>query len=251
MKTVHAARVAVVTIACCVVSTAHAITFGEQDLANKYPNVAFLRGIQENTPPVLPIARFNCTGSLLHVDDDKIVILTAGHCADIWKEQIAIGGAEGGLDTVAVSFDQNNLADTVNFPLLTRYVRGGVPISLPEKDAPTAKLDYGLVIFSPLDQNPKGQTIKDRWGGVPGALTPVQVPPNEDYVPDLLELNRPQHETALLSFAAVGYGTGERFPIPGEKGPANPNDPNDATSRIRYVADRLSYNAYNPITDVL
>jgi secreted trypsin-like serine protease len=78
----------------------------------------------------------------------------------------------------------------------------------------------------------------------------VQVPPNENYVPGLL--NRVQHATALLSFTAVGYGTGERFPIPGQgTGPANPNDPNDATLRIRYIAARLSYNAYNPTTDVL
>src|SRR5262249_12436338 len=47
------------------------------------------------------------------------------------------------------------------------------------------------------------------------------------------------------------YGTGERFPIPGQGGPADPNDPNNTTLRIRYVADRLSYNAYNPINDVL
>jgi hypothetical protein len=121
---------------------------------------------------------------------------------------------------------------------------------LPEKDAPFEKLDYGLVVFSVTDRNPAGQTITDRWGGIPGALTPVQVPPNENYVPDLL--NRERHATALLSFTAVGYGTGERFPIPGqETGPADPNDPNDATLRIRNIADRLSYNAYNPTTDVL
>src|SRR5262249_14105311 len=224
---------------------AQAITFGEPDLNGKYPNVVFLRGILENTPPTLPLAKFNCSGSLLHIDADKIVFLTAAHCTDIWKDEIAAGR----LDTVAVSFDQNNLADPITYPGLTRYVRGGVPISLPEKDAPFQKLDYGLLVFSPTDRNPAGQTIKDRWGGIPGALTPVQVPPDEDYVPDLL--NRPKHETALLAFAAVGYGTGERFPIPGDKGPADPNDPNDATSRIRYIADRLTYNAYNPTTDVL
>jgi hypothetical protein len=50
----------------------------------------------------------------------------------------------------------------------------------------------------------------------------------------------------------VGYGTGERFPIPGQQtGPADPNDPNTTPSRIRHFADRLSYNAYNPINDVL
>jgi len=187
---------------------------------------------------------FNCSGSLLHIDAKKVVILTAAHCTDIWRDEIAAGR----LDTVGVSFDQNNL--TGSPPLLERYVRGGAPISLPEKDAPFEKLDYGLVIFSTTDVNPAGQTIQARWGGNPAALTPVQVSPDKDYVPDLINSVRPA--TALLSFTAVGYGTGERFPIPGqETGPANPNDSNTTTSRIRYIADRLSYNAYNPINDVL
>ena len=242
MKTSQLVRACVVIVACSIVSTAQAITFGEPDLNGKYPNVVFLRGILESDPP---FAQFNCSGSLLHIDAEKIVMLTAAHCTDIWQEEIAAGR----LDTVGVSFDQNNLDDQEHFPGLTRYVRGGVPISLPEKDAPFEKLDYGLVVFSPADRNPAGQTIHDRWGGISGALIPVQVPPDENYVPDLLD--RAKHATALLSFTAVGYGTGERFPIPGQKGPANPNDPNNATLRIRYFADRLSYNAYNQINDVL
>ena len=252
MKTIHRiavasnqlARIAVVAVTCSMVSTAQAITWGVEDFDNKYPNVAFVRGILENTPPALPIAMFNCSGSLLHIDADKVVILTAAHCTDIWQEEIAAGR----LDTVGVSFDENNL--TGSPPLLERYVRGGVPISLPEKDAPFEKLDYGLVIFSTADVNPVGQTIQARWGGNPAALTPVQVAPDKEYVPDLL--NNKKHATALLSFAAVGYGTGERFPIPSEEtGPADPNTPNSAPSRIRHIADRLSYNAYNPTTDVL
>jgi hypothetical protein len=245
MKASQLVRACVLIVACSIVSTAQAITYGEQDVNGEFPNVVFLRGILEGTPPTLPFARFNCSGSLLHIDLQKIVILTAAHCTDIWKDEIAAGR----LDTVAVSFDQNNLDDQQHFPLLTRYVRGGVPISLPEKDAPFENLDYGLVVFSTTDRNPAGQTILDRWGSTPGALTPVQVPPNVNYVPDLID--RVQHATALLSFTAVGYGTGERFPIPGQGGPANPNDPNDATSRIRYIAARLSYNAYNPTKDVL
>ena len=235
--------VAVVAMACSIVSTAQAITWGEQDLEGKYPNVALLRGIEETTPPV---ARFNCSGSLFYIDDDKVVILTAAHCTDIWQEEIAAGR----LDTVGVSFDQNNVPPPGEVVPLTRYVRGGVPISLPEKNAPFAKLDYGLVVFSTTDRNPLGQTIIDRWGSIPGALTPVQVPPDQQYVRDLL--NPVQHATEPLSFTAVGYGTGERFPIPGqETGPADPNDSNNTTSRIRYIADRLSYNAYNPINDIL
>ena len=85
-----------------------------------------------------------------------------------------------------VSFDQDNLADAGNFPGLTRYVRGGAPISLPQKDAPFEKLDYGLVVFSPTDRNPAGQTITARWGGIPGALIPVQVPHDENHVTDSL-----------------------------------------------------------------
>jgi hypothetical protein len=63
-------------VACSIVSTAQAITWGEPDLNGEYPNVVFLRGILEATPP---FARFNCSGSLLHIDADKIVILTAAH----------------------------------------------------------------------------------------------------------------------------------------------------------------------------
>jgi len=62
MKTSQLARVAVLTVTCSIVSTAQAITWGQQDLNNKYPNVAFLRGIIENKPPALPIAIFNCSG---------------------------------------------------------------------------------------------------------------------------------------------------------------------------------------------
>ena len=238
MGTTWLVLVAAVAMACSIVSPAQAITWGNQDLGLEYPHVALLRGIEETTPPV---ARFNCSGSLLHIDNDKVVILTAAHCTDIWQEEIAAGR----LDTVGVSFDQNNLPIPGEVPL-RRYVRGGVPISLPEKNAPFAKFDYGLVVFSTTDRNPDGQTIIDRWA----ALTPVQVPPDKEYVRGLL--NPVQHATALLSFTAVGYGTGERFPIPGqETGPADPNDPNLATLRIRYIADRLSYNAYNPINDVL
>ena len=242
MRISQLVRACVVIVALGIVSTAQAITNGEPDLNGEYPNVVFLRGILESTPP---FAQFNCSGSLLHIDRDKIVMLTAAHCTDIWQDEIAAGR----LDTVGVSFDQNNLDDQAHFPLLTRYVRGGVPLSLPEKDAPFEKLDYGLVVFSPTDRNPAGQTIIDRWGSTPGALSPVQVPLDETYVPGLID--RAKHATALLPFAAVGYGTGERFPIPGQGGPAHPQDPNNTTSRIRYVADRLTYNAYNPTNDVL
>ncbi len=39
--------------------------------------------------------------------------------------------------------------------------------------------------------------------------------PDEAYLPDLIDATRGRGW--LLSFTAVGYGTGEKFPIPGEE----------------------------------
>jgi len=217
-------------------STASAITFGHPD-ANVYPNVASVRGIVE----AQNLARLSCSGSLIHADPQKVVILTAAHCTDAWAGEIAAGT----LDSVGVSFDQNNQVNgtTTN---ATFYVRGGVPISFPAKDAPFEKFDYGLVVFPASAENAIGQTISERWG----ALTPVQVAPTADYLSDLIAgVSNPSR---ALSFTAVGYGTGEKFPIPGqETGPADPSGSNTSTFLIRFVAHGLTYKAHNPINDVL
>jgi len=241
MRTKLLALLAVVTLAFSTSSIAQAITWGEEDLQGAYPNVVSVRGIVEATNT----ARVSCSGSLLHIDDAKVVILTAAHCTDFWSAEIAAGR----LNSVGVSFDQNNVIDG-SFSDATYYVRGGVPISLPQKDAPFEKFDYGMVVFSIHAANSLGETVPDRWGGTTGALTPVQLPPDKEYLPDLI--NRAQNSTQALSFTAVGYGTGEKFPIPGEEtGPANPAGTNYDTFAIRYFADSLSYSAHNPVNDVL
>jgi hypothetical protein len=218
-------------------STVGAITFGEPDVNNEYPNVASVRGIVE----AQNLARVSCSGSLLQRDADKVVILTAAHCTDAWAAEIAAGS----LDSVGVSFDQNNQVNgtTTN---ATFYVRGGVPISFPAKDAPFEKFDYGLVVFPAGAENAVGQTIAERWG----ALSSVQVPPSVGYVSDLIaSVGNPSQ---ALSFTAVGYGTGEKFPIPGqESGPANPSGANTSTFLIRFIAEGLTYKAHNPGSDVL
>src|SRR6266511_287111 len=221
------ALIAVVALALSMSSSARAITWGEPDVNNEYPNVASVRGIVE----AQNLARISCSGSLLHMDAEKVVILTAAHCTDAWTSAIAAGT----IDSVGVSFDQNNQINgtTTN---ATYYVRGGVPISFPAKDAPFETFDYGLVVFSTGAVNHQGQTIQQRWG----TLTPIQVAPNKDYVSDLL--NSVSNATQNLSFTAVGYGTGEKFPIPGqETGPANPSGSNTAKFLIRYIADGLMY----------
>jgi len=235
MRRAVLALLAVVSLA--VPSTAGAITFGQPDVNNQYPNVASVRGIDE----AQNVARVSCSGSLLHRDAQKVVILTAAHCTDAWAGEIAAGT----LDSVGVSFDQNNQVNgTTNNA--TFYVRGGVPISLPAKDAPFEKLDYGLVVFPANAENAVGETISERWG----ALTPVQVSPTVDYLSHLVAgVSNP---TRALRFTAVGYGTGEKFPIPGqETGPADPSGTNTSTFPIRFIADGLTYKAHNPINDVL
>lgn len=229
--------IAVVFMLMAASSAAFAITWGEEDLGGEYPNVASVRGIDEAANS----ARFSCSGSLLHADEVKVVLLTAAHCTDGWIGQIEAGN----LDSVGVSFDQNNVI-AGSFSDATYYVRGGVPISFPAKDAPFEKFDYGLVVFTADAVNTQGETIADRWGD----LTPVQLPTDETYLPGLIDATRKSRDS--LVFTAVGYGTGEKFPIPSEEnGPANPAGSNLDTFPIRLIADNLTYDAHNPINDVL
>ena len=218
-------------------SSAGAITWGRIDDGNEYPNVASVRGIVEQQN----VARISCSGSLLASDADKVVILTAAHCTDAWADAIAAGT----IDSVGVSFDLNNQVNGTTTDA-TFYVRGGVPISYPAKDAPFDSFDYGLVVFPNDAENALGQTVQERWG----ALAPVQMAPDPGYLSRVVSsVSRP---TRNLSFTAVGYGTGEKFPIPGEEtGPADPSGTNTSKFLIRYIADGLTYNAHNPVNDVL
>jgi Trypsin len=218
-------------------TSAGAITWGREDVNNEHPNVASVRGIVE----AQNLARVSCSGSLLQRDADKFVILTAAHCTDAWAAEIAAGT----LDSVGVSFDQNNQVNgtTTN---ATFYVRGGVPISFPAKDAPFETYDYGLVVFPADAENTLGQTIVERWGN----LTPVDIAPDPGYLSSVIA--SVPNPTNNLSFTAVGYGTGEKFPIPGEEtGPADPSGANTSKFLIRYIAEGLTYNALNPVNDVL
>ena len=169
------------------------------------------------------------------------MILTAAHCTDAWVDAIGAGI----IDSVGVSFDRNNQINgsTTN---ATYYVRGGSLISFPAKDAPFESFDCGLVVFDTSAENAVGQTIQQRWG----ALSPVQVAPDPGYLSRVISSVR--NPTRNLSFAAVGYGTGEKLPIPGsETGPADPSGTNTSKFLIRYIADNLTFNAHNPVNDVL
>ena len=220
-----------------IATTASAITWGRPDVTNEYPNVASVRGIVQADN----VARISCSGSLLHHDAAKVVILTAAHCTDGWIAAIEAGT----IDSVGVSFDANNQVGGSTSDA-TFYVRGGVPISFPAKDAPFETFDYGLVVFPADATNSVGQTIQARWS----TLTPVRVAPDAGYLTSVISSF--QTRTANLSFTAAGYGTGEKFPIPGqETGPADPSGSNDSKFLIRYIAEGMRYSAYNRGNDVL
>lgn len=237
MRTKLFVPLAVVALVVVTASSVGAITWGRQDTNNEFPNVASVRGIVEANN----LARVSCSGSLLQRDAVKVVILTAAHCTDAWAAEIAAGT----LDSVGVSFDQNNQVNGTTTDA-TFYVRGGVPISFPAKDAPFETFDYGLVVFPLGAENHVGQTIQQRWG----ALTPVRVSPDPGYLSRVV--GSVKNPTNNLSFTAVGYGTGEKFPIPSqETGPADPSGTNTSKFLIRYIADHLTYNAHNPTNDVL
>ncbi len=213
-----------------------AVAYDGPDTGGLYPNVVSVRGLFFN-PNGTPqwTASGSCSGSLLHMDRNKVVILTAAHCTDLWIERMATGGQH----SVGVSFDLDNQAGG-NLSDGTNYVRGGIPISLPAKDAPFEKLDYGMVVFPRNATNSRGETIVSRWGRIPGALTPVQIAPDTQYVSNLIaSVPNPQNN---LSFTAVGYGIGAMLPGGGH---------DLSTFLIRHIATNLTYNALNPGNDTL
>ena len=210
----------------------------QPDTSSLYPNVVSLRGLLFNAsqdPQWTPL--YSCSGSVLHVDNDKIVILTAAHCTDSWKEGIAFYG----MHSVGLSFDLDNQSPQYGFRDVTNYFQGGVPISLPARNAPVEKLDYAIVVFPRNAQNAIGQTVDARLGvNTSAALTPVQIAPHTAYVSNLIgSIANPQNN---LNFTAVGYGIGERL---------SGGYHDVSTYLIRHIANNLTYNALNPGNDTL
>jgi hypothetical protein len=221
----------------CLQGNAFANVPSQPDTGALYPNVVSLRGIYFHylgTPQWTTGS--SCSGSVLHVDADKIVILTAAHCTDGWSESIAFYG----MHSVGVSFDLNNQLAEYGTRDSTHYLQGGVPISLPAKDAPFDKLDYAMVVFPRNAENAFGETVDERLGDASGALTAVRIAPNANYLSNLIgSVAGPQDN---LSFTAVGYGIGERLA-------GGYHDL--STYMIRHIGSDLTYNAYNPGNDTL
>ena len=93
-------------VAFLAVSDAQAITFGEPDCIDNatntgclHPNTVSLCGFSGG------VSAFRCSGTLLTENADRIVILTAGHCASGW-----ISGNQVGFG-LGVSFDAEIVRD--------------------------------------------------------------------------------------------------------------------------------------------
>ena len=192
------AAAAVAVLACMPAVPAKAITYGSPDCENnsldlncRNSNVVSLSGI---TPDFGLNGR--CTGSLLHKDQDRVLILTAGHCAQFWMR----GLQQGWLVSIGVSFE----ADVTDVtPAYLQYVPGGKPV-LHRLYGPSATsfniyYDYAVVEFgasagvlTALD----GSTVDL------SQVSPVTLPP-VNYLTGLLTPNDPP----LLT--NVGYGISE------------------------------------------
>ena len=209
---------------------------GRPDVNNEYPNVASLRGIVEEQNE----ARISCSGSLLHMDADKVVILTA-----------ATAPTRGGRDfrgnhrfrwRVVRSEQSGRWVDDRRH--LLRQWRSPDQLS---REGRTLR-DIRLWARRVLHQRREQPWRDDR--GALGALEPVQIAPDPDYLSRVI--SSVSNPTQDLSFTAVGYGTGEKFPIPGEEtGPADPSGTNTSKFLVRYIAEGLTYGAHNPVNDVL
>ena len=220
---------------------ARAITFGEPDCADNatntgcaHPNAVSVSGFRAagpGEPPVDGVSSVRCSGSLLSKDDQRIVILSAGHCVSAYLA----GLQDGSLIDVGVSFDALIERDLPQISPLVwspdQYVLGGQPV-LPLEYGPQGAnawnlhFDYAVIVFG----IPAGGLVTN--GGDPvdlAAIDPVSLP-DEGFLDDLVSANDP----ALVT--AVGYGVGQAHKKPGQGG--RKGAPNDTSVfGVRYMAD--------------
>ena len=182
---------------------AEAITYGHPDCDDNSldlncgnGNVVSIVGI---TPDFNTSIR--CTGSLLRKEASRVLILTAGHCAQFWMR----GLQEGWLTTVGVSFD----ADVTDLsPTYMEYAPGGVPL-LNRRYGPSPNSfniyhDYAVVAFPASSGN---LTAYDGGTIDLSQVTPVTLPA-EGY---LLQLIDGTYSPLLTN---VGYGISEWLNAP-------------------------------------
>jgi len=201
---------------------AFAITFGEPDCVDNasnigclHPNTVSLSGFQapRDGEDVDGVAFGRCSGSLLAKDDQRVVILTAGHCVSFYLA----GLADGTLIDVGVSFDAQIERDIPEISTSSwspaQYILGSIPV-LPEEYGPhglnafNLHFDYGIIVL-PV---PPGGLLTHGGEAVDlTAIEPVTLPP-----PGFLSTIANAQDPPI--FTAVGYGVGEAHKRPREGG---------------------------------
>ena len=162
-----------------------AITFGEVDNDNLFPNVGAIVVIKNPTGVDRPVPRAGCSGTLIH----PRVLLTAGHCMHSLEAAIADGIAT--LDNVRVSFGTDAFDETTWL----------------EIEAVVTHPDFA---FTPVnDQHDVGLVILKEPVDLPCATLAYA-----GFLDDLKAAGLLVNGGDFASFLAAGYGTTLNFPPP-------------------------------------
>jgi len=218
-------------------NVADAITYGVPD-DGAHPNVVSIAGFRETTDAnggLILISSGRCSGSLIRIEDDMLVFLTAGHCPQFWLE----GLQDGSLVDVGVSFDEVIDKDLgVAASSTNQYILGGQPVLydgyFPGENAWNIQFDYGLVVL----RIPVGGLVTE--DGTPvdfRGIEPVTLIDIEDYLYD----NGDIHDPFVL--VQVGYGIGEYLNRPGE-GNKGGVAPDLETFLTRSIADNSVFHGF-------
>ncbi len=210
-----------------------------QDNANnigcQHPNVVSLSGFKVDPDTEQLVSAVRCSGSVLKRTENMLIIITAGHCAQGYIDQLN----SGTLVSLGVSFDaliEKNV-DTPSVWGPSQYILGGKPLLYkqyaPSFNAFNVQYDYGLIAF-PL-VNGTGTTVGGEVVNV-SSIQPVTLPP-------LGLANSFIHNVTL--FTNVGYGTGSRFTESGKADKGSPSAPNYDTFGIRYVSTNTLFNGFS------
>ena len=203
-------------------STARAITFGEPDCVDNatnvgcgHPNTVSLSGFRAPREGELvdAVASGRCSGSLLAKDDERVIILTAGHCVSFYLA----GLADGTLIDVGVSFDAEIERDIPDISASSwsprQYVLGALPVLAQDYgpqglNAWNLQFDYGVVVL-PLS----GGALVTHGGEIVDLadIEPVTLP-HPQFLRSIANVRDP------AVFTAVGYGVGEAHKRPREGG---------------------------------
>jgi hypothetical protein len=223
-------------------SKANAITYGAQDCEDNatnlncgHPNVVSLSGFRPATPDdntTADLVSFvRCTGSLLRKDEDKFVILTAGHCASAWLA----GLQDGSILDVGVSFDaliNRDVSPELGRWSPAQFILGGQPVLSPDygfqgNNKSIPHYDYAIVVF----EIPPGGLVTDGGESVDiSTLDVVNIPPVDYLVGKVGGRKRP-------TLTEVGYGVGEHHNAPGTGGNAGGSTEDLSKLGVRWVAD--------------